>query len=124
MSARRLSIERTMTLASFGGPAGAAGAAEATGVAAGVAPVGAGGVVEDAAATVGVCEPGWAGGVSLEHAAPRTATAAATAETAKRCIEAIVFTSTPTPTQAFRQSQDSTVICSFWRISRYSSLML
>jgi hypothetical protein len=116
-------MERTMTLASFGGPDGAVGAADAdaTGAATVLALVT--GAVEAVAATVGVCDPGWAGGASFEQAAPARP-ADTTARRAMRCIEAMVFTSTPTPTQALRACQDSTVICSFCRISRYSSLML
>src|SRR5580692_13168596 len=84
MSARRASIDRTMTLASFGGPAGAsAGAAVATADAGDAGALGADAAVatESVAAGCGpsTCGDGWGG--SFEQA---TASAAAQANAADR----------------------------------------
>ncbi len=97
MSARMLSIESTMTFASFGGPAGAGGGArgatDATALALppAAADGGAAAVDEATAAAAAGCPPGavetTVGGASFEQAAPRTAhVASPTATGAERCI--------------------------------------
>jgi hypothetical protein len=140
MSARRLSIDRRMTLQSLGGPTGGTpttavletdGAGEGSAETAGAVPVpsvlageGSGCVVE---ATTG--------GASFEHAGSVSNAGAMSkreAEAVQRSIEVLV-TSTSGPWQVFPHGKqtrssstdhDSTEIWSFSRRAKYSSLML
>src|SRR5580704_11969337 len=90
MSARRASIDSKMTLASFGGPEGAAGAADAAALAEADAP--GSGDVDAAAVDSTRDETPWTVGASLEH--PASSAAEATREQSGRCI-GMVIASTP-----------------------------
>jgi hypothetical protein len=121
MSARRLSMEIRMTLASFGGPAGAGGGvaeaaalAEACGAALDAA---ADGPAEAAGSTCGA--EATAGGASFEQATSATGTIARAARTMQLRTRELV-TSTLPDGKFFPRSvrYDSTVICSFSRSSK------
>jgi len=123
MSARRLSIEITMTLQSFGGPAGgwaeAAGAADGAALAdaAGATSAGIADDVEGAGSTCGA--DATAGGASLEQALTVIEATAAMARAMQLRTRELV-TSTLPDGKCFPRDggYDSTVICSFSRSSK------